>query len=200
MSWRALGIANLLTLSRFLMAIVAFLFALAGRPKSVALVILLFGVTDALDGRIARALGQASALGQKLDTFADAVGAFFLALGYYALYPIFVQERFPSLAGILILYLVFLSAYRFKYKVFGSWHTISSKTLATVIVIFVLHGLIWQPSPIGYIIMLTAVAIAAAENIALLVLLPKPREVVSIFQILGKEKQTKKKKRTRRGR
>lgn len=70
--WSALLLVpNLLCLLRLVLVGVSWAFALAGMPQLVALGIVLAGLTDVLDGPIARWTGTTSRLGSALDSLAD---------------------------------------------------------------------------------------------------------------------------------
>lgn len=80
-------IANLVTASRLLLSVPLFVLLLApgDAARFGALAVLaLAGLTDVVDGRIARALGQASKLGAMLDLVADRVLTATLAAGLIA--------------------------------------------------------------------------------------------------------------------
>ena len=64
--------ANLVTLTRLLVLGPLWLFALSGNGRLVGLGLIVAGVTDMIDGRLARRLGQESPRGARLDAIADA--------------------------------------------------------------------------------------------------------------------------------
>lgn len=116
--------ANLLTLARIPLA----LGLLAVPPLSPAFFLLyvLSGVTDMLDGPVARRTQTESQVGAKLDSLADIV---FLAAVLYCLFPLLrLSRRFLwALALIALLRCgAWLIGYR-KYRRFASLHTIGNK-------------------------------------------------------------------------
>jgi cardiolipin synthase (CMP-forming) len=67
------GLANHVSLARAYLAAPAFAYALGGRLGAVAVVVALAGVTDLVDGTVARRFGQPSQLGGALDPVVDGV-------------------------------------------------------------------------------------------------------------------------------
>ena len=77
-------IANLLTSCRIILSFIMLL--LAAFSTGFYACYLLAGITDMVDGAIARKLGTDSEFGEKLDTFADII---FVAIVLYKLLPVF---------------------------------------------------------------------------------------------------------------
>jgi cardiolipin synthase (CMP-forming) len=68
------SLPNLLTASRIVSApLLAFAVLVADAPRMAAALVFLAGLSDLLDGTVARARGQASDLGQVLDPIADKI-------------------------------------------------------------------------------------------------------------------------------
>ena len=116
--------ANLLTLARIPLA----LGLLAVPPLSPAFFLLyvLSGVTDMLDGPVARRAHTESRIGAKLDSLADAV---FLAVVLYRLLPVLqLSPRFlRALALICFLRCGAWLVGCWKYRRFAALHTIANK-------------------------------------------------------------------------
>lgn len=83
---RSLNVPNLLTLSRFLLAMVLFVLIDAeGWWQTSAVLFVIAALTDFLDGFYARRYGQITILGRILDPFVDKIiicGAFIFLLGH----------------------------------------------------------------------------------------------------------------------
>ena len=100
-------LANLLTIARMVMVPVFIMFVVSNRPGVALIVFAAAGVSDALDGFVARRFGQGSALGAFLDPIADKllVTAALVVLSlpdHPASFPEFVLiNRFPILLTIL---------------------------------------------------------------------------------------------------
>jgi cardiolipin synthase len=105
---RFAGVANLVTGSRILLAVPAFWFALsAARLPWLALVVAVAGLSDLVDGTIARRFDRPTKFGAALDPVADGVfyGSVALGLALGGAYPLwlalFVIARYllPTVVG-----------------------------------------------------------------------------------------------------
>lgn len=85
-------IPNLITLLRLLLLVPFVLFLLDGRFAAALLVFALAGVSDAIDGYLARRRGWSTPLGAVLDPLADKLlmGTAYLMLGWLDLLPLWV--------------------------------------------------------------------------------------------------------------
>lgn len=117
---------NAITIARILGSL-SLCFLHAHRGLFVA-VYLLCGITDVLDGRIARRFGVGSALGAKLDSVADFV---LFAVSLYAI--VFFVQGAPD-AYVLVLFLIVvavravnLALVRVKFAQWGIVHTYGNK-------------------------------------------------------------------------
>jgi phosphatidylglycerophosphate synthase len=74
----------------------------------------LLGLTDLLDGRLARAWGQTSEFGSVLDSIAD--GAYYIGTAYFAwrLFPAYVIPNLGWVAACLLLYAVLVVTTRLR--------------------------------------------------------------------------------------
>ncbi|MBN1968840.1 MAG: CDP-alcohol phosphatidyltransferase family protein [Candidatus Delongbacteria bacterium] len=84
---------NLITISRFILTIIAVLLIFTGNIKMLVIAYALMGfseVTDIFDGYIARKENLVTNLGKILDPLSDSISRFFyfFALGYHGLFPI----------------------------------------------------------------------------------------------------------------
>ncbi len=104
-----LNVPNLLSLMR--LAGTPFLFLLVGLPSPAWFLVgyVFLGLTDFLDGRVARAWNQTSHLGSVLDTVADI--AYYLSTAWFlwVLFPEYIRPNLPWLAlSLSILVMVIL--------------------------------------------------------------------------------------------
>ncbi len=76
--------ANVLTFSRLLLLPVVIFGIVTGRGAVAAVAMLILWITDLLDGRLARRLGQASPFGKALDSTVDFVLIYSLFITLYA--------------------------------------------------------------------------------------------------------------------
>lgn len=98
----------------------------------------LLGLTDWLDGRLARAWGQTSAFGAMLDSVADV--AYYLSTAYfaYALFPTFVRPNLPyvGVAVALLVALMLVSRVRVGRVLLPHTHLSRLAGAGVVIVVF----------------------------------------------------------------
>ena len=89
--------ADHLTFLRLLLVPLIWLVALQGQGRLVGLGLIVAGVTDALDGYLARRLGQASTRGARLDAIADIVLLVSAAAWLQLLHPQIARDNGPLL-------------------------------------------------------------------------------------------------------
>jgi cardiolipin synthase (CMP-forming) len=107
------GEANQVTLARAYLAVPAFAYATTGRLALLAVVVAVAGLTDLVDGTIARRLSQPSQLGGALDPVVDGVfmGALCIGLAVGGFIPLWLslvviaRYLLPALAGGLLIFL-----------------------------------------------------------------------------------------------
>ncbi len=118
-----MNLPNIITTVRFLISLVVLVLLLDGRPGSLRIALVLYvvaGITDLLDGYVARKMNQVSSFGRIADPFVDKI----LICGAL----IILIERTPLLAGWMVAVIVcreFLVTYfrilvESKGKSFGS--------------------------------------------------------------------------------
>src|SRR2546421_2538278 len=89
--------ADHLTFLRLLLVPLIWLVALQGQGRLVGLGLIVAGVTDALDGYLARRLGQVSTRGARLDAIADIVLLASAAAWLQLLHPHIARDTGPLL-------------------------------------------------------------------------------------------------------
>jgi cardiolipin synthase len=105
MSTRTRGAANAITWVRILLLPVAWIDALLGSGWVAGAVLIAAGITDFLDGLVARRLGQVSPAGARLDLIADTLLLLSAAAWIGLLHPEVVGENRPLMAAALLVYL-----------------------------------------------------------------------------------------------
>lgn len=95
----------------------------------------LLGVTDYLDGKLARAWNQTSAFGSRLDAMADV--AYYLSTAYFAirLFPAYVTPNLPYLGGCLVLYAALLLVSKVRVGRIVLPHTHLSRVAGALVVL-----------------------------------------------------------------
>lgn len=127
----------------------------------------LTGLTDALDGWVARRTGTVSDFGARLDSAADLL---FYGVVLWKLFPI-LYERMPTqiwyaVGGVLLLRLLGYAVAAVRYRRFAALHTVLNKL--TGLCVFSIAYLLNSPAlvPAGCLICLLA-AIAAGQELLL---------------------------------
>ena len=99
---------------------------------------ILIGVTDKLDGTIARYLNQTSHLGAKLDTMADMVFYPLIALWLYRFSPQVVEGWWYLVYILMALFFIKMVLGKQKFGEIPVFHTIGGKTFAASLYFFMI--------------------------------------------------------------
>lgn len=157
--------ADALTLVRMAASVLLFCLPLGSFRFFLAYTIA--GLTDALDGWLARRSGKASEFGARLDSAADLL---FYGVVLWKLFPI-LYERMPTqiwyaVGGVLLLRLLGYAVAAVRYRRFAALHTGLNKL--TGLCVFSIAYLLNSPAlvPAGCLICLLA-AIAAGQELLL---------------------------------
>ena len=167
----SINIPNLLTASRIVFAPVMLVLAWRGNERAFLICLIVSLVTDILDGKIARWLGQTSEFGTKLDSWADLVTYATLPLDTYWLRPDLVVTEWPAFVVVVSAFLVPVAIGFVKYRRLTSYHTRGAVFAAygiggSVIVLFA-HGPAWP-----FRIAAGVLVLAELEEIAMTTVLP----------------------------
>ncbi len=104
--------------------------------------LIMVGLTDVLDGLMARRFNQATGLGSKLDSLADNLLIPSVIVWIFILRPeIIADHRVLSFTSILLYALSLLVGW-LKFRRFANMHLYSSKVVGVVGYIFIVHALI----------------------------------------------------------
>ncbi|GIX21575.1 MAG: hypothetical protein KatS3mg121_0358 [Gammaproteobacteria bacterium] len=181
--------ADRLTLFRLVAALLLpAVAALAGRGAFLALLVLALA-SDALDGPLARRLGQASPRGARLDSLADLAlyGAVLLCVP--VLWPEVAAAEAPWLWTLAACLLVPQAAAWLKFRTLPCYHTYLAKAAAAAVSLTGLWRLLGGPAwPLHAAIALAVVA--AAEQLALTALLERPQaDLHSLWAALDRRRR-----------
>ncbi len=151
---------NCITLSRFVFSFALFL----TKPFSIPFTILylLIGLSDILDGYLARKTGTTSKLGEKLDSAADMVFNFVLII---ILYPVIKPgtEILIWIALIALIRIAALAVVYKKYRIPGMIHTLANKGTGLLLFLFpILYSMF--PSEYWIDLVCLAATISAIEE------------------------------------
>lgn len=158
-----LTVPNILTMTRITGALILLFFPL--QTVAFFMVYTLCGVSDALDGLIARATKQASELGAKLDSIADLL---FYAAMILKILPLLVKMLpvwlWYGIGTVLLLRLCIYLTVALKYRHFAAQHTYLNKL--TSVMMFLLPYMMLCGITVGYCTAECVVAmLAAAEEL-----------------------------------
>jgi len=128
-------------------------------------------VTDLVDGSIARALGQATPFGARLDSIADAAVYLTAPVAALYLYPRLREREWMTIVVILLAYVVPIAVGYVKYKRLTAYHTFAARAAGVLLgiaaLLFVTLGITW-PMRVGAAVLV----LSAIEEIALTAVLP----------------------------
>ncbi len=133
--------ANLITISRILLS--PALFLVLGNPPLFLLLYLICGLTDALDGYVARRTRSCSALGARLDSIADLLLFAVIALSLVSWLGDKTLVFLPPVLVIILIRCANIVLVAHKYRTFAILHTRGNKLtggLLFVAPLFVLNG------------------------------------------------------------
>ena len=141
-------------------------------------------LSDAVDGAVARAIGESSTLGAKLDSWGDFALYLTVPIGVAFLWPDLVARERPWVIALIAAFLIPVSLGFLKYHRLTSYHTYLAKTVAVVVpftgVVLLLDGPAW-PFHVGVVLL----GISALEEVALTLTLPVWRaNVGSILHVM----------------
>src|SRR3974390_3294379 len=140
---------NLLTIARICLAPFLVSAVLEGKFLLGFILFVAAGVTDALDGTLARVLKQRTVLGQYLDPVADKLllSTLFLVLTHMNLIPVRVTALvFGRDLGILVVAAILYTAAgrrEFKPSFFGKANTLAQVTAVAVVLLYQVDRDIW---------------------------------------------------------
>lgn len=180
--------ANVLTLSRIVTVPLILLSAWWQQPTWFAGLVAYALASDAVDGTIARRLGQATALGARLDSLADAALYLTAPIAALVLYPVLREHERVTVSIVLAAYLVPIAIGFMKYRRLTAYHTIAARaagiSLGAAFLLLVLFNLTWPLRAAAVLLVLSAI-----EEVAITLVLPAWRaNVPSLRHALGATK------------
>ena len=140
-------IPNMLSISRLILipAMLIPAYFIEDEPQARFVFLIMFiiiGVTDKLDGTLARYLNQTSALGAKLDTIADMVFYPLIALWLYRFESGVVGEWWNLIYFLLALYFFKMVTGKIKFGYVPAFHTIGAKTFSASLYFFMIAAIL----------------------------------------------------------
>ena len=140
-------IPNMLSISRLILipAMLIPAYYIQDEPQARFVFLIMFiiiGVTDKLDGTLARYLNQTTALGAKLDTIADMVFYPLIALWLYRFESGVVGEWWNLVYFLLALYFFKMVTGKIKFGYVPAFHTIGAKTFSASLYFFMIASIL----------------------------------------------------------
>ncbi len=141
-SKKILTIPNILTIFRIiLIPVIVWVYYYQNNPKMAALLLILSGITDIVDGFIARKFNMISNFGKGLDPVADKLTQFILLICLVTKFPRMIVPCFLLFVKELVSAITALIAIRKTGKVEGAtWH---GKLSTVIIYIMLFVHIIW---------------------------------------------------------
>jgi phosphatidylglycerophosphate synthase len=140
--------------------------ALAGQGRLVGAALILAGLTDFLDGYLARRLGQQSAHGAWLDSLADSLLLVAAAASLEILHPRILRENTLLIAATLIVFAASVVLGLIKFRKLGNLHLFSSKVAGGLLYSFaVLTLLMGAYEPKLLTVAAAALIVSSAETL-----------------------------------
>ena len=121
---------------RFLLIPAIVWLGLAGQGRLVGAALILAGLTDFLDGYLARRLGQQTAHGAWLDSLADSLLLLAAAASLEILHPRILRENTLLIAATLIVFAASVVLGLIKFRKLGNLHLYSSKVAGGILYSF----------------------------------------------------------------
>ncbi len=162
--------ADRLTALRLALLPVLWVLAALGRPVPLGIGVAIAGLTDMLDGYLARRSRQSTPFGSRFDSVADHLLSASMLIWLLWLRPDFFREQLPLLLLWAALGLAVLLVGWVQFRRFGDLHLYSAKAAAIVGSLFGISLLIFgtYSRPVFYAVLAVCFVAAAETLIALL--------------------------------
>jgi phosphatidylglycerophosphate synthase len=135
MAWRPTP-ADVLTILRLLAIPVLWVLAYGERSMELGIVLALAGLTDVLDGPVARRTGRSSRYGSQLDSVADILLMGSIVMWMAWLYPTFFGDNFQPLLAWVVIGVAALLATLVRFGRVGNLHLYTAKVAGVVAYVF----------------------------------------------------------------
>jgi len=170
---------NILSFSRLIVS--PLLIPCFNKPGLYAAVFLFCGLSDILDGFLARKLGAESSRGARLDSLGDLIMFVSILLSFLLQVPEILQTYIPAIGIIFLIKLAALLLGSLKNKEFYSLHTLGNK-LAGFLVLYGLGFFYVFRSPFLFWFILATCFLSAIEEFLIFLTRKKPdKNIKSIF-------------------
>ena len=170
----AFNIPNTLSAARICAVPVQLHFAFSGQQSAFLVLLMLVLLSDAIDGFIARKLGQESEIGSRMDTLGDFATYLSLPICMWGLWPELIREEtaFLLLAGLSSLFPALVGYGRFRRPIaFHTWGAkLSAVLLGVTLLLMMISDIRWP-----FRVVTPIICLAGLETLAVTLVLPAYR-------------------------
>ncbi|MBI2564950.1 CDP-alcohol phosphatidyltransferase family protein [Candidatus Woesearchaeota archaeon] len=183
-----MNLPNALSYFRLVGTFVMLIFSFLQNTLLTIIFYVVLGLSDAVDGFIARVFNLETELGAKLDSLADQIFYYSSPIILYLFFPIFIKEQALIILIIIVSALLMELIHLIKHKTFGYLHLYSAKISALILYFFTLHSLIFNPLLILFYVLAAVLMFHFIEEIILVLIIKKPKSnMKSLFHYLWKK-------------
>jgi len=161
------SLPNQLTFLRFLSIPVLWFFAFLQFKIAFVILFAFAGLTDMLDGYLARRLKKESDFGAWFDSLADNIISASLLFWIWRLLPELLKENVVLILVVFGLFLSSLVIGYIKYKKMIDYHLYTNKAANVFLYVFFLHALLFGVHIIFFYLTLLIIAVGLLEEIAM---------------------------------
>jgi len=173
-----LNIANTLSAARICAVPFQLHFAFSGQKTAFLVLLMLVLLSDAIDGFIARKMGQESEIGSRMDSLGDFATYVSLPICMWGLWPELIREEtaFLLLAGLSTLLPALVGYCRFRRPIaFHTWSAkLSAVLLGVTLLLMMILDMRWP-----FRVVTPIICLAGLETLAVTLVLPRYRANVS---------------------
>jgi len=171
MNWKeACTVPNCLSIFRLLSIPPLWIFALLRMEHFFTILFIAAGLTDFLDGFMARLLHQSSPFGAWLDSIADNIFAASIPFWLWIFMRAFLQEHFLVVLILFTLFIFTLLICYIKFHDMIHFHLYSNKVAAVATFFFITHALLFSPSALFLYITAILLVISITEELILILI------------------------------
>lgn len=137
MKTKIFTLPNYITMSRLILIPFMYIFILNHQIIFFMILFYLAGLSDVLDGFLARKLHLVSSIGKKLDSIVDFIFFIFATYFFYLIYPDILKDSFYLILSAVLLLMILIISGLIKYKKTILFHTYILKIVGLMVFILV---------------------------------------------------------------
>ncbi|MBK1706625.1 CDP-alcohol phosphatidyltransferase family protein [Halochromatium glycolicum] len=182
------NLPNLLSGFRLLSAPLLLVLAVSGEREAFLWLLALAFFTDAVDGMIARTIGQTTPLGARLDSWADVAVYVATTASLLILWPERVREEWVPVVAVVVSFMTPAVMGLLRFGRFTSYHTILVK-IAVVATVIGLFAMLLDVSVWPFRIAAALAVLAGLEELIITMILREERSnITSLWQVLREQR------------